>query len=151
MCCVVLFVLCMYVCDLFFFSQMMWITTTSFVVGTKFIRHRQCDELQRFNFTGAAITPQRSTLTYLCLYIPVDYLIDDGDHANKFRRWDDIHPASAVRQIAALQLHGSSDYTAETNSPLPRRGVSSNAPCRICFQPGKDVMVRLFIKRTLSA
>ena len=39
-----------------------------------------------------------------------------------------------------MQLHGSSDYTA-AEGETRRRGVSSGAPCRICFQPGKDVVV----------
>jgi len=56
------------------------------------------------------------------------------------RGWDDLHPASPTRQLVCLQLHGSSDYT-PAGSPPPRRGVSGGAACRICFQPGKDVVV----------
>ena len=63
----------------------------------------------------------------------------DADHANHKRGWDDVHPASPTRQIAALQLSGNSDY--RTDGKPPRRGVSAQALCRVCFQPGKDVMV----------
>lgn len=61
------------------------------------------------------------------------------DHANHGKGWDDLHPASPTRQIASIQLHGGSDYTSD-GRPL-RRGVSGGASCRICFQPGKDVVV----------
>jgi hypothetical protein len=37
------------------------------------------------------------------------------------------------------QLHGGSDYSSD-GKPL-RRGVSGGANCRVCFQPGKDVVV----------
>ena len=63
-----------------------------------------------------------------------------GDHANHLHGWDDLHPASPSRQIASIQLSGLSDYTA-VGGRQPMRGVSPNAPCRVCFQPGKDVMV----------
>ena len=62
-----------------------------------------------------------------------------GDHGNHRGLWDDLHPASPSRQLVSLQLSGMSDYTAD-GSPR-RRGVSHNAACRICFQPGKDVAV----------
>ena len=61
------------------------------------------------------------------------------DHSNVHRGWDDLHPASPTRQLASVQLHGSSDYTA--NGRPRRRGVSAHAACRVCFQPGKDVMI----------
>ena len=61
------------------------------------------------------------------------------DHSNHGHGWDDLHPASPTRQIAAIQLHGGSDYTAD-GKPR-RRGVSGGASCRVCFQPGKDVVV----------
>ena len=61
------------------------------------------------------------------------------DHANSGRGWDDIHPASFTRQLASIQLHGGSDYTAD-NTPR-RRGVSGGASCRVCFQPLKDIAV----------
>jgi len=68
------------------------------------------------------------------------WMAGNGDHANHRHGWDDVHPASATRQIASIQLSGMSDYVAH-NATRPIRGVSSNAPCRVCFQPGKDVMV----------
>lgn len=52
--------------------------------------------------------------------------------------WDDLHPASRTRQIVSLQLSGNSDYVL---SGSRRRGVTWGAPCRICFQPDKDVMI----------
>ena len=64
----------------------------------------------------------------------------DGDHANKLHVWDALHPASPTRQLAILQLSGRSDYPAE-GQRNPIRCVSSDAPCYVCFQPGKDVMV----------
>eukprot|EP00965_Chrysotila_dentata_P241212 6204150-Pleurochrysis_carterae.AAC.1 len=68
------------------------------------------------------------------------WLGGNGDHANSEGGWDDVHPASPTRQLALLQLHGKSDYVPK-GAQAPRRGVSVNAPCRICFQPQKDVMV----------
>jgi len=68
------------------------------------------------------------------------WLAGNGDHANTERGWDDLHPASPTRQLAALQYSGVSDYVAE-GGENPRRGVSPGAPCRICFQPKKDVMI----------
>ena len=68
------------------------------------------------------------------------WLAGNGDHPNHLHGWDDLHPASASRQIASIQLSGLSDYTAPGGTK-PIRGVSPNAPCRVCFQPGKDVMV----------
>lgn len=64
----------------------------------------------------------------------------EGDHANHARGWDELHPASPTRQLAILQLSGRSDFPAE-GQPRPIRCVSSDAPCYVCFQPGKDVMV----------
>lgn len=61
------------------------------------------------------------------------------DHANQRHGWDDLHPASPTRQLGVVQLHGGSDYRAD-GKPL-RRGVSGGASCRVCFQPGKDVVV----------
>jgi len=61
------------------------------------------------------------------------------DHSNSRRGWDDLHPASPTRQLASIQLHGGSDYTAD-GKPR-RRGVSGGASCRVCFQPNKDVVV----------
>ena len=63
-----------------------------------------------------------------------------GDHANAAHAWDELHPASPTRQLAILQLSGQSDYPAE-GMRAPIRCVSSNAPCYVCFQPGKDVML----------
>jgi hypothetical protein len=63
-----------------------------------------------------------------------------GDHANKAGTWDELHPASPTRQLALVQLSGRSDYPAP-GQRNPIRCVSSNAPCYVCFQPGKDVMV----------
>ena len=63
-----------------------------------------------------------------------------GDHANAAHKWDELHPASPTRQLAILQLSGQSDYPAE-GMRAPIRCVSSNAPCYVCFQPGKDVML----------
>ena len=63
-----------------------------------------------------------------------------GDHANKAHTWDELHPASHSRQLGVVQLSGRSDYPAE-GQPRPVRCVSSDAPCYVCFQPGKDVMV----------
>jgi hypothetical protein len=63
---------------------------------------------------------------------------EDGGHAN-ISQWADIHPASRTRQLVSLQLSGSSDSV--VGGGTRRRGVSIGAPCRICFQPGKDVMV----------
>ena len=63
-----------------------------------------------------------------------------GDHANKGHTWDELHPASHSRQLGVVQLSGRSDYPAE-GQPRPVRCVSSDAPCYVCFQPGKDVMV----------
>lgn len=63
-----------------------------------------------------------------------------GDHANKRQTWNELHPASPTRQLAILQLSGRSDYPAE-GQRNPIRCVSSDAPCYVCFQPGKDVMV----------
>lgn len=68
------------------------------------------------------------------------WMAGNGDHANHRHGWDDLHPASPTRQIASIQLSGMSDYVAR-NAKRPIRGVSNNAPCRVCFQPGKDVMV----------
>lgn len=68
------------------------------------------------------------------------WLAGNGDHANHLHGWDDLHPASASRQIASIQLSGLSDYAAPGGA-RPIRGVSPGAPCRVCFQPGKDVMV----------
>ena len=67
------------------------------------------------------------------------WMAGNGDHPNHKRGWDDVHPASPTRQIAALQLSGNSDY--RTDGTPPRRGVSAQALCRVCFQPGKDVVV----------
>ena len=61
------------------------------------------------------------------------------DHPNQHHNWDDLHPASFTRQLAAVQLHGGSDYTADLHAL--RRGVSGGASCRVCFQPGKDIAV----------
>lgn len=63
-----------------------------------------------------------------------------GDHANERGTWDSLHPASPTRQVVALQLSGRSDYPS-AGHPKPIRCVSSNAPCYVCFQPGKDVMI----------
>ena len=63
-----------------------------------------------------------------------------GDHANKQHAWDELHPASPTRQLAILQLSGRSDYAAE-GQRYPIRCVSSDAPCYVCFQPSKDVMI----------
>ena len=63
-----------------------------------------------------------------------------GDHANKHGTWDALHPASPTRQLAIVQLSGKSDYPA-AGERNPIRCVSSDAPCYVCFQPGKDVMV----------
>ncbi|KAL3917847.1 MAG: hypothetical protein SGPRY_006242 [Prymnesium sp.] len=60
------------------------------------------------------------------------------DHSNRRHSWDDLHPASPTRQLISLQLSGKSDYMVNGH---PIRGVSSGAPCRICFQPDKDVMI----------
>ncbi|KAL1496641.1 hypothetical protein AB1Y20_014244 [Prymnesium parvum] len=63
-----------------------------------------------------------------------------GDHANSGGRWDAIHPASASRQLAVLQLSGNSDYT-PPGVARRQRCVSAGARCYLCFQPGKDVVV----------
>ena len=63
-----------------------------------------------------------------------------GDHANHHHTWDELHPASPTRQLAIVQLSGKSDYPA-AGERNPIRCVSSDAPCYVCFQPGKDVMV----------
>jgi hypothetical protein len=65
---------------------------------------------------------------------------EKGDHGNKRHTWDTLHPASPTRQLAILQLSGRSDYPAE-GQRNPIRCVSSDAPCYVCFQPRKDVMV----------
>ena len=48
-------------------------------------------------------------------------------------------PCEASPHFGSLQLTGHSDFL----PPGARRvrGVSIGAPCRLCFQPGKDVMV----------
>jgi hypothetical protein len=63
-----------------------------------------------------------------------------GDHANARGTWDTLHPASATRQLVLLQLSGRSDYPAG-GQRNPIRCVSSGAPCYVCFQPRKDVMI----------
>ena len=63
-----------------------------------------------------------------------------GDHANTRGTWDTLHPASATRQMVLLQLSGRSDYPA-AGQKTPIRCVSSGAPCYVCFQPRKDVMI----------
>ena len=68
------------------------------------------------------------------------WLAGNGDHSNHLHGWDDLHPASPSRQIASIQLSGLSDFTA-VGGKKPMRGVSPGAPCRVCFQPGKDIMV----------
>ncbi|KAL1526918.1 hypothetical protein AB1Y20_015609 [Prymnesium parvum] len=60
------------------------------------------------------------------------------DHDNMAHTWDDLHPSSPSRQLASLQLSGNSDYLV---SGARVRGVSRRSPCRICFQPDKDVMI----------
>ena len=72
----------------------------------------------------------------------VEWLRDvkGGDHSNELRRWDDIHPASRTRQLAVLQFSGNSDFV-KPGAPPRHRCVSQKAPCYICFQPGKDVVV----------
>ena len=65
---------------------------------------------------------------------------DTGDHANARGTHDEIHPASFTRQLAVLQLSGRSDYPAERMA-RPIRCVSSSAPCYVCFQTGKDIMI----------
>ena len=50
------------------------------------------------------------------------------DHANSRHGWDDLHPASYTRQIASVQLHGGSDYTADGK---PRRRGGTNKSARI--------------------
>ena len=86
------------------------------------------------SYTPSHATPPQHA-THLTTLHPLP-----GDHANHLHAWDDLHPASPSRQLASIQLSGLSDYTA-VGGKKPIRGVSPNAPCRVCFQPGKDVMV----------
>ena len=79
---------------------------------------------------------------YLALWVE-DRSRPNVDHSNGDGSWDDLHPASATRQLAALQLSGYSDYVAR-GARDPIRRVSATAPCYICFQPGKDVVVPAF-------
>ena len=79
---------------------------------------------------------------YLALWVE-DRSRPNVDHSNGDGSWDDLHPASATRQLATLQLSGDTDYVAR-GARDPLRRVSATAPCYICFQPGKDVVVPAF-------
>ena len=59
------------------------------------------------------------------------------DVSNRKGTWNDMHPASYTRQLVMLQLAGKSDYIEEKRV----RAVTFGAPCRVCFQPGKDIMI----------
>ena len=48
---------------------------------------------------------------YLALWVE-DRARPNVDHSNGDGSWDDLHPASATRQLATLQLSGYSDYVA---------------------------------------